>query len=926
MKLGTVRAKIFVGMGAIILLFIAVSTVVISHVVDRFGREEVARDLAAAKTALTVHMEMRQRLLQDKGRALVLAPYLKATLALEDLDRETAHFAAVQLLDAAESELLLLLDHAGQLLADAKDVSQYGNDVSQLPIVKGCLSGEATVGMWQYKQQLFMAAATPIVVGKTIYGALVLGVRVDSALADEIHQATGQDILILHQAKLQTEGRSHHKPLEVAEIERAAALTLNPANLSKARVLSLNLGGKTCLATAASFGKTTIVLSRPMEDFQALSAQTWNWLVIVGGALGALAIYASQYISGKLSKPIRQVVLATEELSRGNWDVTVPVHGRDELGKLCSSFNTMAQRMKKLVSDVQHEAELAQAANRAKSNFLANMSHEIRTPMTAIIGYADIMRRAALREEIDESHMESIETIVHNGEHLLRLINDILDISKIEAGKLEFEQVPVSPYDLALSATELMGVKADEKNIDLDLRFGSALPRTLITDSTRLRQILVNLIGNAIKFTKSGQVGLTIFCPTPDQISFSVTDTGIGISAEAIEALFEPFTQSDSSMTRQYGGTGLGLSISQRLARLLGGDITCQSQPGDGSTFCVTIPIVAADDIEFIDHATVAQSKRRRPEPPGQVDTDGGRGARILLVEDIPTNQKLIARILKSSLDIQPDICENGQLGFEAAMEALDQGNPYDVILMDMQMPVLDGYSATRKLRARDYCGVIIALTAHAMAEDRHKCIAAGCDDYLVKPINHNEFVAKVVKYARVSQGVSNRNRQAPAIEAAPAIEVVPAMEVVPVTEVPAVRVDETNVSVAAQNDSPILSLLPIDDPDFQAIVVEFVDFFSGQLAEMYSTAASDDFDSLDKLAHCIKGAGGTAGFPDLTSRSIRLQTAAQNQQIEDINSILAEFTALNKRIAAGVETMLSVATTGDQSVSKRAGGHIEQP
>ncbi len=379
----------------------------------------------------------------------------------------------------------------------------------------------------------------------------------------------------------------------------------------------------------------------------------------------------------------------------------------------------------------------ADAANRAKSAFLANMSHEIRTPMTAILGYADLLLEPA---QAPRDRLDAVQTIRRNGEHLLSIINDILDLSKIEAGRMVIEQIDVDPLTVIEEVFSLMQVRAKGKGLTLvsDLVFPQ--PVIIRSDPTRLRQILVNLVGNAIKFTETGGVTVrTSFVPAPQpRMRFSVQDTGIGIDPAALSNLFQPFTQADVSTTRRFGGTGLGLTISQRLATMLGGDIEVESTPGEGSTFTVWIGCesVSEDDMRF--EAPLAESAGQSARSSGE---PARLSAHILLAEDGPDNQRLISYHLRKA-GATVTIAENGRIAVERALAALREGRPFDVILMDMQMPEMDGYTASSLLRAEGFRGPIVALTAHAMSGDRDKCIHAGCSDYLTKPIDRDRLLA----------------------------------------------------------------------------------------------------------------------------------------------------------------------------------------
>jgi signal transduction histidine kinase/ActR/RegA family two-component response regulator len=435
-----------------------------------------------------------------------------------------------------------------------------------------------------------------------------------------------------------------------------------------------------------------------------------------------------------------------------------------EIGVLARAFNHMADHLQETYASIEQKVadrttELmiakqdAEAATRSKSEFLANMSHEIRTPMTSILGFTENLLDSNLSES---ERLNAIHTVRRNGEHLLQIINDILDISKIEAGKLEVERIRCSPVQIVSEVKSLMQVRADAKNLPFNIEYIGAVPETIQSDSTRLRQILVNLIGNAIKFTDEGGVRLvTRFVGTDPiggtgraepMLQFDIIDNGIGMTPEQMGKLFKSFSQADTSMTRKFGGTGLGLMISKRLANMLGGDVTVDSKPGEGSTFRVTVSTGPLDGVKML--SDPAEAAIVKPEDTPAVKSDPARlDCRILLAEDGPDNQRLISFHLKKA-GAEVMVVENGKLAADAALAARDEGRPFDVILMDMQMPVMDGYEATRLLRQKGYTGPIIALTAHAMEGDRQKCIDAGCDDYATKPIDRKKLIETIHRHA----------------------------------------------------------------------------------------------------------------------------------------------------------------------------------
>ena len=389
-------------------------------------------------------------------------------------------------------------------------------------------------------------------------------------------------------------------------------------------------------------------------------------------------------------------------------------------------------------------------ADRTKSEFLANMSHEIRTPMSAILGYAEVLEQEV--SEDPEQARDAIRTIHMNANHLLAIINDILDVSKIEAGQMSVEAIDTNLIQIIEEVASLVRPQAMDKGLDIHVHYDSPFPDRIQSDPTRLRQILLNLVTNAIKFTNVGSVHIHADCNTADRkITLRVVDTGIGMTPEQREAIarFEAFSQADTSTTRKYGGSGLGLRISSALAHMLGGSIEIESAIEKGSTFAVTIGTGELQGVRMLQPESISQtlSSLNGRVPSSRDDRLQGNvldGVSILLVEDSVDNQRLISHHLKKA-GASVAICDNGLI----AVEAIEQAHPSELpalILMDMQMPVLDGYSATKRLRSSGFEGPIIALTAHAMEGDRIKCVNAGCDDYLTKPIAKDLLIDTCVR------------------------------------------------------------------------------------------------------------------------------------------------------------------------------------
>ena len=464
-------------------------------------------------------------------------------------------------------------------------------------------------------------------------------------------------------------------------------------------------------------------------------------LLILGASLlsGWLAMRGAARLQRRILEPIVALAGSMRQVSReGNFDVRVQSKSQDEVGQLTRGFNDMLahlQERDQMLADRNRELELAvqqatsaresaEQALRVKSMFLANMSHEIRTPMNGILGLTEIL----LQSPLPEREREHVRTVLQSGRALLKIINEILDFSKIEAGKLVLSPANFNLNDFLQELMQLFGHQARQQGLALSLQLAPDTPAWVCADAGRLRQILANLLGNALKFTPAGSVVLSVtsspLASTTIDLVFKVTDTGIGVSAAQHSQIFEEFNQGDSSAARRHGGTGLGLSIAMRLARLMHGSMSVESQQGIGSTFELKVQ---------------AQAIPVPPTPPAAAPDATGlvfTACRVLVVEDNMVNQ-IVAQAALERLGCQVDLADGGAEGVQAA-----RLEHYDLVLMDCQMPEVDGYEATRQIRLWELAQKsarrlpVAALTAHAMAGDREKCEAAGMDDYLSKPVS----------------------------------------------------------------------------------------------------------------------------------------------------------------------------------------------
>ena len=469
-----------------------------------------------------------------------------------------------------------------------------------------------------------------------------------------------------------------------------------------------------------------VVVELPRDGYKSLNLSVLVIGLIMAVLAGLTVLVINYRIQPMLFGRLNLVHNAVRSIARGGaLDQRVPVLGDDEIGALAEDFNAMVDSINHAQTQLADARRQAEEASQTKSQFLANISHEIRTPMTAILGYTELLRDGSLSQADQNRYLTIIQ---HNGDALLALINDVLDLSRIEAGQLHNEQRLFSVTELLDEVVDSLQLRAQEKQIDLRLDYLSSMPMTVCGDAFRLRQILVNLVGNAVKFTEEGHVQVCAgWSEVEQQLQLSVEDSGIGISDAEQQKIFQPFSQADASHSRRYTGTGLGLSIARQLARSQGGDISVSSELNKGSQFSLVMPLSQATEVDM--RAAAAQ---QLPELAGTAMELKGRA---LLVEDNAVNRLFVRKVLEKS-GMQVVEAEDGREACRYYAE-----DRFDLVVLDMQMPVMDGYEAAQALRDRGFAGPILALTANVLAVDRQRCMDAGCDAFLGKPIRVKQLI-----------------------------------------------------------------------------------------------------------------------------------------------------------------------------------------
>lgn len=607
-----------------------------------------------------------------------------------------------------------------------------------------------------------------------------------------------------------------------------------------------------------------------------------RWTLISGLVLMCIVLAAGLLLGAKIANPIIHMSEIAKKIAKGEMNQRIEATTNDEVGELAknlkemqSSLKNHIQNLDKLVAnrttDLQKAMKIAEHASQAKSDFIANMSHELRTPLNGIIGFAEL----TLATDSNEKHREYSDHIIAESEALLTLINEILDHAKIEAGKLTLDNVPFDIEQMLEQVISGMALRAHKKGLTFKLKLDDDIPRKLVGDPNRLRQVLVNLIGNALKFTEEGSVHLNVSLqenlPIGPKLHFAVQDTGIGISVDDQKTIFDSFSQADNSSSRQFGGTGLGTTIAKKLVELMQGEIGLTSQPGVGSTFWFTTQLRnCPEDLQ----ATISQNISHNLD----TQTFTGEG-HILIVEDYPTNQEIAKNHLQSA-GYTFNLACNGQ-------EALDltSKEQFDLILMDVQMPKMDGHEATRRIRAEGGENAtipIFATTANAYQEDKDKCLASGMDEVITKPLRKEILLKTINKWVKKKSSTA-------ALDSHSSLQL-------------------KNEGKSLEPELPILNFdeflleLSIDRQTASQIVQIFINDTEKQLPQISKLLATQEFETAEREIHSIKGGASSIRANALHRKVQQLENLIHKKEFSDIENgfqiLCHEFEKLKKQFA----------------------------
>jgi signal transduction histidine kinase/DNA-binding response OmpR family regulator len=870
------RTKLLLWWTGVVLLLVAGVLAPVLGIIDRSFQRVADSNFTGMRLSVHTLQTERMKRLRDAGAMVMSIPELRALIAEDNYEISAENLSSLQeRLDTYVKilgvEFACVLDDRGRLIAQngtspwpkLKNLADYFEHEPEGPalirkIFNPSSSRASTqTGIWVYAGKAYQVVGLPLVFGdgqegdEAPSGALILATPWTDQLAMEL-------------------GLSHN--CDVAFLSRDSILACSLSGGARDELLKDYLGGKWPIEQAFSVrlagaqyrasldplmdlssGRQVgaiLILSSENEAVAIRAAVVRNTIIIAMCGLLVAAV-VSFLMSGAITRPVSDLVGGVRRVAAGDLESSIPIKRGDELGELAAAFNDMVVQLR-TQRELQRLVEESQAASKAKSQFLANMSHELRTPLHGMLGITNLL----LDTELSEQQRHYTHMVKRSTEVLATLINDILDFSKIEAGKLELENVQFNLHSTTQDVVELLSAKARAKSVQIISEIAPDVPCSAVGDPIRIRQVLLNLVGNAIKFTDQGKIVVRVMKQTEIagvlSIRCEVTDTGIGIPAERMDRLFQSFSQVDASTTRRYGGTGLGLAISRQLVELMGGEIGVTSQVGKGSTFWFTLKLRESDGSAEVSEAKGGDQATTEPAPKNNF--------RILVAEDNEINQ-IVARDFLTKAGFETTVVPNGR----NAVDAIINGQ-FDLILMDCQMPVMDGFEATRAIRNHEKDRAlgkpvpIIALTANASGADRERCKDAGMDGYCGKPFKPRELLDTVWSF--LSDNAKNTGGLPGELSAPPA----------------ASQKFDIDSLIARCSGNSTLAV---------SILEKFEKQTASLVADIEKSIASGDADRTAKLSHTLKGSAGMVGADSIRAVAAELEQLGRRSELEAASQTL---------------------------------------